>query len=71
MEENKRFCRKCHCELSDYSKGKLCDNCRKRRNNLLTNIAKGIGVAAITAGTFVVTAVIKGLGNSNDDATNE
>ncbi len=65
MAEDKRFCKKCHCELSDYSKGKLCDNCRKKRN---AKLKKGGGIAATVIATItsVVTAVILGKNKNNN-----
>lgn len=38
MESEVRYCKKCKCELSSYTKGKLCDNCRKRRNKTLKTV---------------------------------
>ena len=70
MESKIRYCKKCHCELSDYSKGKLCDNCRKRKNNVLLTIAKGIGAVLVTVITVVITAILRGSGKSNNNTRN-
>ena len=38
MENEIRRCKKCRCELSDYTKGKLCDNCRKKKNSVIKKV---------------------------------
>ena len=65
MSEEKRFCKKCHCELSDYTKGKLCGNCRKKRDE---NLKKGAGIAGGIAATAATTiALILNRDNNKGD----
>ena len=63
MTNAKRLCKKCNCELSAFTKRKICNNCRVRRNE---KIKKAIGIAAAAIITTGTTALAYALSNHND-----
>ena len=64
MNENKetRYCKKCGCELMSTNKKKLCENCRRKRNEKIRNGALGIGS---TAAAVTIAFLKHGKGGNN------
>lgn len=50
-----RYCKKCGCELVSTNKNKLCENCRRNRNQTIKNTTLGIGCTVAGVVIFVVT----------------
>ncbi len=50
-----RYCKKCGCELMSTNKKKLCENCRRNRNQTIKNTALGIGGTVVGVVIFAVT----------------
>ena len=64
MNENNeiRYCKKCGCELMSTNKNKLCENCRRIRNQKYKK--RGAVVAAI--GGTVAAAIPKVIGKRSN-----
>lgn len=59
MSNNKdpeiRYCKKCGCELVSTNKHKLCDNCRRKRNeNIRNGVLSTVGMVGSIA-LFILT----------------
>ena len=62
MSENMeiRYCNKCGCELMSSNKNKLCESCRRNRNNNIKKGLKALGGAVLTVLPLVVFKSKKG-----------
>ena len=50
-----RYCKKCGCELMSTNKKKLCENCRRNRNQAIKNTALGISGTVVAVALAVFT----------------
>lgn len=61
----KRFCKKCGKELPEERNDKLCEECRKKKNNLVSKILVGVGTAGVA-----IAAILASTADKNNDIDN-
>lgn len=58
MVIERRYCKKCKCELSVTNKKRYCDNCRKKRIEKFKTAGKVAAGVAATAATIAGAAML-------------